>query len=265
MNYITAGYSDTLDRLEFNKTQSIDPLQFDNFTDEVSGSKVQNGIIKISKEGSNLNLDNGLLNFTNGVSKISIGNLPDASFGLQFLNNNGEKILSLTDTEEILNLDKDFKIKNIDTDSVILDNNGIVGSGNFVLATYTQTIGIGTGSNTYLDVPIDTGTAGSGYPLKINLPRPTSVLVLFTGQFGVDYDAVTPTTGEAAIFVDNVFYTPTNLFKLPADVSPDRKTLTTHKMINLSTGEHTITMRMKTTNAGFNVYNFTISVISLGK
>lgn len=268
MSWQDIGFNDNLSIATTG--DQLDPQAFFNLTDEISGSKMT-GVVTSKDARLKLDLDNNTLSFTKGVQQILLGNLPDGSFGFQFIDQNNKKIISLNEIEKFLAFDSSLILKRADDDSLILDQNGINSANNFILASHYNSSsigGVGTTSASYLDAILDTATADPGYPISITLIKPTPVLILLWGRFDMDSSATNVGKPKAAICIDGITQAPTIGWEIGANVSmPNiRLSLSTHILTTLSTGKHTIQFKMLTTNSrSFNVYDFGITVLSLGK
>lgn len=106
MAYQDVGFDEFLNRIDNTpqaQTQELDPLAFDTFAPEISGSKVQGGVITSPDGRTNLDLDQGNFRVNNGVQDlVNFGILPDGSIGLLIQDSQGNILMKVTEGEFFL-------------------------------------------------------------------------------------------------------------------------------------------------------------------
>lgn len=101
MAYQNIGFDENLIRVEAsgNTQQALDPLEFDNFTDSISGDKVQGGLMSSPDGRAQFDLNKGTFLINNGVEDlVTFGTLPDSSIGLLIKDQNGNILLQVSET-----------------------------------------------------------------------------------------------------------------------------------------------------------------------
>jgi hypothetical protein len=100
MAYTDIGFDENLNRIEATPDQSaqaLDPLQFDTFTQQISASKLQGGIISSPDGKTQIDIDQGIFKVSNGVQDlITLGILPDGNVGLLIKNNDGQTLMQVS-------------------------------------------------------------------------------------------------------------------------------------------------------------------------
>ena len=99
MAYDNIGYNENLTRSENLPTESqqLDPLQFENFAPQISGTKIEGGIIKSRNGILTLDMDNELLTSTNKeTEQVLIGKKSDENIGFEFKDNNHNLLMDET-------------------------------------------------------------------------------------------------------------------------------------------------------------------------
>lgn len=100
MSYLDIGFDENLMRVEStpqSNSQELDPLAFDSFTQQISGSKVQGGVISSPDGKTKFDIENGVFKVNNGMEDlVSLGLLSDGSYGLLIKNNEGKILMQVT-------------------------------------------------------------------------------------------------------------------------------------------------------------------------
>lgn len=107
MAYTDIGYDEFLNRIEpesvQNNAQSLDPQQFDNFTDQISGSKIQGGIMRSADGKVLLDLETGYFQVTNNAQQnVRLGLQDDGTFGFMVKDKDGNIIVRFTGDENYI-------------------------------------------------------------------------------------------------------------------------------------------------------------------
>lgn len=106
--------------------QSLNPSQFDFLTEQISGDKIDGGLI-ISPDGKvKLDLDKGLFNINNGVQDlISLGVLPDGNTGLLIQDSAGNTLMQISEGNNIIKSSSGAFVIDIGKEQFIVYENGI--------------------------------------------------------------------------------------------------------------------------------------------
>lgn len=105
MSYIDIGYDENLNLIEDSpvQDQGIDPQAFENFTDAISGSKIQGGILTSPDGKVKLDLETGAFIVNNGVQElVRFGILPDGNVGLLIKDQNGNTLLNVNGNNNLI-------------------------------------------------------------------------------------------------------------------------------------------------------------------
>ena len=237
MSYLDVGFDENLIRQELlpSPTQQLDPLQFEQYTPEFSGSKIF-GTIQ-SKDGKLLiDLDKGFISVkdTFGPDKVRLGNLESNGTGIKIKGKN-DTFLESNENNDVLNLP-----------------GTIASSGNLTTKTFRR---ITNPFKKYSFIP--------GTQFNFNIPNDLTVLFLveflygrddFPGQNTYDIDVALDIDGK--IYLGNIGF-PTgpsggsNLFFINATVGTTINffpSITQHTILSLSKGPHQA--RLVVTNNG---------------
>jgi hypothetical protein len=98
MDYLQAGYDQFLSKDPYpSSTQEVDPLQFDQDTPEISGSKIQGGLLQTQDGKTALNLEQGYFRVNDGAMEVvRLGVQEDGSIGLLIRDRDGHELLKFT-------------------------------------------------------------------------------------------------------------------------------------------------------------------------
>lgn len=104
MDYTQAGYDKFLTRDPFpSSSQEVDPLQFDQDTPEISGSKIQGGVMQTQDGKTVFNLEQGYFRINDGAQEVTrLGVQEDGSIGLVIKDRNGNTILRFTGDQNFI-------------------------------------------------------------------------------------------------------------------------------------------------------------------
>lgn len=103
MSYLDAGYDEFLSREASAPSSQMDALQFEQNVSEVSGSKINNGTIQSSSGSLKMDLDEDSFKIFDGViNRVELGKLEDGSIGLLIRDINGNILMQVTDTTNII-------------------------------------------------------------------------------------------------------------------------------------------------------------------
>lgn len=132
MSYLDIGYDEFLNRIEDSSSgqvmqKQLDPLQFDTFVDQISGSKIQGGAM-ISPDGRlKLDLENGAFKVNNGVEDLVLfGILPDGSVGLLIKNDDGKVLMQISSSKNVIQSPNEHFQADFDNERILAkDNKGL--------------------------------------------------------------------------------------------------------------------------------------------
>lgn len=130
MAYTDIGFDEFLNRLPVsqNSFQEMDPLESDTFIPQLSGSKVQGGILSSPDGRIKLDLDQGIFKVSNGVQDlVNFGVLSDGSVGLLISDAEGNTLMQVS--QGVFFLESSNKVMKIDFilgQCVVRDNKGNV-------------------------------------------------------------------------------------------------------------------------------------------
>ena len=127
-DYTQLGYDISLTRSDnlISNTQELDPLAFESFAPEISGSKLT-GFVKSQDGRLQLNLDENYLVITDGVvERIRLGKLADGSYGLLIKDNNAKNLMQVGDINFIQSIGEVFKLDFEEEQILIKDQGGRV-------------------------------------------------------------------------------------------------------------------------------------------
>ena len=98
MDYLEVGYDQFLSKNPYpSSAEGVDPLQFDQDTPEISGSKIQGGLLQTQDGKTALNLEQGYFRVNDGAQEvIRLGVQEDGSIGLLIKNRDGNELLKFT-------------------------------------------------------------------------------------------------------------------------------------------------------------------------
>jgi hypothetical protein len=107
MAYQDIGFDEFLTRSEQSngdqQSAELDPQAFDNFVSEISGSKIQGGVLTSPDGRVKVDLDNGSFEVNNGVqSLVNLGILPDGTIGLLIQDAQGNQLMKVSEGEFFL-------------------------------------------------------------------------------------------------------------------------------------------------------------------
>jgi hypothetical protein len=140
MSYQDIGFDQFLNPVSApssNQDQGIDPLAFDSFVDQVSGNKVQGGIISSPNGRIVIDLETGVLKINDGIENlIELGVLADGSIGLLVKDGKGNPLLKISENEKLIqSANKHFQVDFSNERILARDDAGIarvlIGKGDF--------------------------------------------------------------------------------------------------------------------------------------
>lgn len=106
MAYQDNGFDEFLNPVQGNSSsspQELDPLQSDTFLQEISGSKVQGGVLTSPDGRVKVDLDSGFFKVSNGVQDlVQLGILPDGNVGLLIKDNDGNILMQISGDTNLL-------------------------------------------------------------------------------------------------------------------------------------------------------------------
>ncbi len=169
MAYNDIGFNDDLVREELIPTSQVelDPFQFESFAPDLSGSKIQGGMIQSTKGGTVLDLEGNRLIFSEGsLKRIVQGLLDDGTTGISILSDDEDDIVRINSSGITVN-DGKIIVKD-ETNETILDSKGLISTANFNFNQSSSSTTFSTSSTTFIDV---------GFSINITLPRTANVLI----------------------------------------------------------------------------------------
>lgn len=97
MDYTQAGYDEFLSRVPPAPSGELDPLQQDQYSPEISGSKVQGGVMETADGKTQLNLEQGFFGVNDGATQVvRLGVQEDGTIGLVIKDREGNVLLQFT-------------------------------------------------------------------------------------------------------------------------------------------------------------------------
>ncbi len=104
MAYTDIGFDENLNLINptsgSGNSQELAPLESDTYTQEISGSKIQGGVLGSPDGRLGLDLDQGLFRISNGVQNlINFGILPDGTIGLLIQDSQGNILMKVSEGE----------------------------------------------------------------------------------------------------------------------------------------------------------------------
>lgn len=96
MSYLDIGYNEFLERSPVSQQtgSQLDPLQFEDFTQEISGSKIQGGVINSQNEEVVFDLENDTFVVTDKKTElVRLGKKSDLNTGYVYKDKNGAIVL----------------------------------------------------------------------------------------------------------------------------------------------------------------------------
>lgn len=131
MSYLDIGYDQFLNPINApssNQDQGIDPLEFDSFTDQISGDKIQGGNLSSPDGKTKLDLENGVFKINDGTGDlINLGLLPDGSIGLLIQDNQGNALMQIGNGKNFIqSASKTIELNFDDGQLLMRDDGGIV-------------------------------------------------------------------------------------------------------------------------------------------
>lgn len=150
LDYITSGYDSFLSKEipTASQNQEFDPLQVEQFTQEISGSKVQGGVFSSISNHLIIDLENEIIRINDGiVDKITLGKIAENTFGLLAKDNTNKEIMRI-DNDGLSISNGKLSIKNSNNEEII-SNKGLT-IANFPNGfTYKKNAQILTGDATF--------------------------------------------------------------------------------------------------------------------
>lgn len=126
MDYEQAGFDGNLIRPDNQMVagQEIDPLAFEQLTQDISGSKLS-GFIKSQDGQLQMDLDNNSFMVTDGVvERVRLGQLLDGTYGLLIKDNNDQTLIQIGSTNLIQSPDGSLLIDFDNTQLLVKDSGG---------------------------------------------------------------------------------------------------------------------------------------------
>jgi hypothetical protein len=98
MDYTEIGYDEFLSRVPQSQGNSISSLAFDNFTSDLSGSKVQGGVMQSNDGKVKIDLDSNSIIVSDGIAeRVRLGTLPDDKIGLLIKDKDGNILMQISE------------------------------------------------------------------------------------------------------------------------------------------------------------------------
>lgn len=122
MNYLEIGYDAFLNRIPDGgaDTQQLNPLAFDQFTDSVSGSKIQGGVFSSNDNRVIIDLEKNQIKINDGVAdRGGFGIQEDGSVGLVIKDKDGNVILQITGQTNIMKSASDIMELDFDNERLL--------------------------------------------------------------------------------------------------------------------------------------------------
>lgn len=244
MSYLDIGFNENLSINDSsNQPDQINPLEFQQFTQDVPGNKINSSIggqyVGPGVNAANITLGQMALDRLKSGT-LTLGGVGNVNGSLVANNELDQQLVSIDDTG--LNINSGgLTVKNRDNKTIV-DATGIVGTNAFNTGSITGA-GNNTSSTTYVDV--------TGATINFNLTRQAKVLVAFSAWLNVD---TSPNYMYLGLNVDGSdpgnLFAPNNAvieFGAGLDVST---TISQTTLLTLNAGAHTLKLRVKNGGAG---------------
>lgn len=128
MNYLDAGFDPFLARVDqtTQSLQQIDSLAFDQFTPNISGTKVQGGLLTSNDGKVRIDLENNTFIVTDGIAeRVRLGVLPDDKIGLLIKDKDGNVLMQISEGLNIIQSANKRLVLDIDNEQFIVSNEGL--------------------------------------------------------------------------------------------------------------------------------------------
>ena len=127
MSWDNIGYNENLTRSENlpTDTQELDPLQFEQFAPEFSGSKLS-GVLSSQDGRVKLDLDNNTIIISDGVvERVRLGRQSDDSYGIIIKDKNGNTLMQFNDARQIIQVGSENVQIDFDNEYILISEGGI--------------------------------------------------------------------------------------------------------------------------------------------
>src|SRR3972149_5908345 len=102
MSYLDLGFSENLSIATIGSGDQLDPLAFEQFTQEISGSKLS-GLLQSQDGRVKVDLDNNTIIISDGiVERIRLGKQSDDSYGFLLKDQNGNTLIQVGGNTNII-------------------------------------------------------------------------------------------------------------------------------------------------------------------
>lgn len=97
-DYLDYGYNQYLQKGGSTVPNSeVDPLQFEQFTQDVPGDKMFSGLVTSNDGKVVLDLENNVIRISDGaIDRVTLGSLPDNTIGILIKDDNGNIIMQVS-------------------------------------------------------------------------------------------------------------------------------------------------------------------------
>lgn len=103
VSYLDLGFDQFLSRVPENSSNSISSLAFEGFTDNLSGSKVQGGIMSTNDGQTELNLEQGFFRTIQAdIQLVRFGRQDDGEIGILINDQQGNQLIKFTGGTNVL-------------------------------------------------------------------------------------------------------------------------------------------------------------------
>lgn len=126
MDYTQQGFNEFLTRGEIpNSSQELDPLQAEQYNQEISASKIQGGSMQTTNGLTKLDLETGSFQVNDGaVQVVRLGVQEDGSIGLVIKNREGNELLRFVGDTNILRSPDGNMELNFDNNNLVIKEEG---------------------------------------------------------------------------------------------------------------------------------------------
>ena len=127
MSWDNIGYNENLTRSENlpTDTQELDPLQFEQFAPEFSGSKLS-GVLSSQDGRVKLDLDNNTIIISDGiVERVRLGRQSDDSYGIIIKDKNGNTLMQFNDARQLIQVGSENVQIDFDNEYILISEGGV--------------------------------------------------------------------------------------------------------------------------------------------
>lgn len=107
--------------------QQLSSIDFENFTPDISASKIQGGILTSPDGTVQFDIDKGMLRITDGIQDIiSLGKLDDGSIGLVIKNKSGNEVMRVTTNTILLQSGNQHMVLDFNAETLTVNDDFLI-------------------------------------------------------------------------------------------------------------------------------------------